>query len=493
MQSKPALLWIEDQPGFLTKARRELEDHFEFRLAADAPAGLEELQQRDFLVLIIDAQIPLGRLAEDPVLGGHFTQDAELAGLGFVRLTSTDHLESLGRAPPKVIAICSGHHISYLQATSSLDFSKLNTFTKGAVRMQPVEFSREILRLAGTEGGPRITETSGNRPVLHPVEKKWHDIAHDVKNELEQGLNILATAYQMVANDSKAAVGTPDAESRLGPAASALLDELSAALDRLPEKMYGTDRYSALETQLEVLKNALAQPSVAKRAMFANSARTVRRLLPSVMPQEASVARLCRDLELVLALSDMSNVSHFMTHAIEMLESPPTYQQNERVDALEVFRIVAKRLERTAAARRLEIKGETSGSAVILGDATLLDRAFANLIGNAIKYNGQLHGSNAWVTLGRKIGPEFVEISVESWGRHIPETEHQLILRSGLRGERASRPGEGLGLSIANEAINSMQGSLRIRSDPPDSRTPNRYVVTVFTVVLPIARDPSSE
>jgi len=98
----------------------------------------------------------------------------------------------------------------------------------------------------------------------------------------------------------------------------------------------------------------------------------------------------------------------------------------------------------------------------IQGDAGMLQRAFANLIDNAIKYTpekGHVH-----LTL-RVCGKELVEIQVKDSGPGIDPQNRKKIFERFFR-EESSRttPGTGLGLSLAKTIIEQHAGTISVRS-----------------------------
>ena len=110
----------------------------------------------------------------------------------------------------------------------------------------------------------------------------------------------------------------------------------------------------------------------------------------------------------------------------------------------------------------------------IEGDAGMLQRAFANLIDNAIKYTpdkGQVHLSLL------SCGKEWVEIGVKDSGPGIEPQNRQKIFERFFR-EESSRttPGTGLGLSLARTIIEQHAGSISVQ---PGENGGNLFLVTL--------------
>jgi signal transduction histidine kinase len=103
-------------------------------------------------------------------------------------------------------------------------------------------------------------------------------------------------------------------------------------------------------------------------------------------------------------------------------------------------------------------------SAVVIADGNLLARAFANLIGNAIKYGKD----GKCVTIKLVKDNENYKVSIINYGKIIPEKDLQYIFNRFYRVEnsRSSETGgTGLGLAIAKSIIEMHGGTINVRSD----------------------------
>jgi signal transduction histidine kinase len=97
---------------------------------------------------------------------------------------------------------------------------------------------------------------------------------------------------------------------------------------------------------------------------------------------------------------------------------------------------------------------------VIEGDPVALQRLFANLIDNALKY-----GRRADITVSTEDGEAVV--SIADAGPGLPDAELEQVFTPFYRTESAQRvgaPGVGLGLSIARAAARAHGGDVRLVS-----------------------------
>lgn len=103
----------------------------------------------------------------------------------------------------------------------------------------------------------------------------------------------------------------------------------------------------------------------------------------------------------------------------------------------------------------------------IIGDARKLREALSNLVDNALKYTqagGQIEIKVS--ILSRHAKEPQMAISISDNGSGIPPQDLEHIFERHYRGEKASTniPGSGLGLVIAKELIEQMQGEIEVFS-----------------------------
>lgn len=105
-------------------------------------------------------------------------------------------------------------------------------------------------------------------------------------------------------------------------------------------------------------------------------------------------------------------------------------------------------------------------------DAAQLERAFANLLENGVRYGGGRPVS----VRSRRLGGNIV-VRVVDQGAGIPESEWERIFEPFQRGDSANR-GSGLGLAIAKGFVEANGGEIAIESLPEQG--------TSFVVTLPL-------
>ena len=124
---------------------------------------------------------------------------------------------------------------------------------------------------------------------------------------------------------------------------------------------------------------------------------------------------------------------------------------------------------------RLELP---EGPVCIDADRMKLQRVFSNLIDNALKFNRR----RGKATLRLEASAENILVTVTDTGCGIAEADLGHIFERLYRCDASrSRPGNGLGLSLAHAVVRAHGGEIRVASKPGCG--------SVFTVVLPRKRE----
>ena len=123
-------------------------------------------------------------------------------------------------------------------------------------------------------------------------------------------------------------------------------------------------------------------------------------------------------------------------------------------DAFEVFQPLARE-------KNIELSVSLPDACFVTGDRGKLQRLFANLLENAIKYtedNGKIHVETARVN-------DRVEIKIRDTGTGIDEEDLPHIFKRFYRCDRSrSQPGTGLGLSLAKAIAEAFGGNISVES-----------------------------
>jgi signal transduction histidine kinase len=168
---------------------------------------------------------------------------------------------------------------------------------------------------------------------------------------------------------------------------------------------------------------------------------------------------------------------------IARLEAGHEHAAMAEFDVAEVARGVAELYEPLAEEAGVTLEIEAEPGLHIPGSRELVGQAVANLVDNAIKYGAEGAGggpTSVKVTAGRE--DDAVVVTVGDKGVGIPAADRERVLERFVRLEASrSRPGFGLGLSLAAAIARLHGGALRLTDNEPGLRAVLRLPVKAAT------------
>ena len=117
---------------------------------------------------------------------------------------------------------------------------------------------------------------------------------------------------------------------------------------------------------------------------------------------------------------------------------------------------------------RLEASAESDGAVTIHTDASLVERALANLVDNACKYAGG--AADPRIALVWSVDKDRLRVRVRDFGPGIPQDEARRVFAAFVRGRshaHGGTPGLGLGLALSRELAARLGGELRLTDASP--------------------------
>jgi signal transduction histidine kinase len=143
-------------------------------------------------------------------------------------------------------------------------------------------------------------------------------------------------------------------------------------------------------------------------------------------------------------------------------------------DAADVVRDVAELYEPVAEEAGLELKVDAAPTPM-KGNRELVSQALANLLDNAIKYAAPagipVNGAPAEVSIVSGEADGSIRLSVGDHGPGIPETDRERVVGRFVRLEQSrTKPGSGLGLSLASAVARLHGGKLTLEENAPGLR-----------------------
>lgn len=155
--------------------------------------------------------------------------------------------------------------------------------------------------------------------------------------------------------------------------------------------------------------------------------------------------------------------------------------QRQEIDLVKLLRDVCDLYEPLAKDRNITLTVDVPDTLILVGDRPKLQRVFANLLDNALKYTHK----EGHVRISAATDGVFAEIAVEDSGEGIGEEDLAHIFDRFYRGEK-SRPatGNGLGLSLARAFVLVHGGTITASSQIASGSR--------FTVRLPVTQHSAS-
>lgn len=145
--------------------------------------------------------------------------------------------------------------------------------------------------------------------------------------------------------------------------------------------------------------------------------------------------------------------------------------EGQAFDAGEAARSVAELYEPIADEEKVTLRVQTSGPLIVRGNRELIGQTLANLLDNALKYGAATAGKGAAtpeIVISARRDGEWAELAVADRGPGVAPADRARVLERFVRLEGArSRPGSGLGLSLAAAVARLHGGSVELDDNEP--------------------------
>lgn len=246
-------------------------------------------------------------------------------------------------------------------------------------------------------------------------------------------------------NERLAVLGAGDELDRLA-------ENFNAMLERISELMTGLREVSDniahdLKTPLTRLRN---RAEAALRGASGNGEH--REALTKVIEESDALIRVFNALLMIARAEAGCSTDNLTTYDADAVVS----------DIVEMYEPVAEE-------QGVHLQFSTEPGLAVTGSRELLGQALVNLVDNALKYGAS--GENQRIDVRAKRVGDRVEITVADQGPGIAPEDRERVVGRFVRLENSrSRPGSGLGLSMAAAVARLHHGALRIEDNAPGLR-----------------------
>jgi signal transduction histidine kinase len=159
-------------------------------------------------------------------------------------------------------------------------------------------------------------------------------------------------------------------------------------------------------------------------------------------------------------VDDLLDLSRIQSGRIELHQRP--------VDAATIARDAAQAFRAPAEAKGIDLRLELLPSlGMVVADPERVDLAFANLVGNAVKYTPA--GGRIAISAARN--EDVIRYAITDSGPGVPPELRQAIFEKFVRRPGATTPGAGLGLFIAKEIVEAHAGRIGVEGESREGST----------------------
>ena len=236
-------------------------------------------------------------------------------------------------------------------------------------------------------------------------------------------------------------------------------------LDRLARSLNSMlDRIRALLNGLKEVSDNIAHDLRTPLTRLRNGAERALHEAANPQEQRAALEKTIKEADGLIRIFDALLL-------IARAEAGSGRDGMERCDAAEIASGIAELYEPAAEAAGLALRVVSSGALPVIGNRELIGQSIANLCDNAIKYGLAPQGTPAELEIATARVGGFAEISVADRGPGIAPDKRERALSRFVRLEGSrSRPGSGLGLSLAAAVARLHGGTLRLEDNAPGLR-----------------------
>jgi two-component system sensor histidine kinase CpxA len=227
------------------------------------------------------------------------------------------------------------------------------------------------------------------------------------------------------------------------------------------------DDFNHMAAQLEYLADS-------QRTLFRDISHELRSPLARLsvaleLAREAGPASMHAPLDRIE--QESARVNDLIGQLLTLSHMEAMHELNQPVDISlrDLIECLLPDLEYEAAGRRRTLRTSEIQDCTVSGDPVMLQRAVENVVRNAIRYTPEQGVIEIVLRTTHRDGSDFGILVIVDDGPGVPNDELQAILRPFYRADKSRQPstgGFGVGLAIANRAVNLHAGHISIANRP---------------------------
>jgi two-component system, OmpR family, sensor histidine kinase KdpD len=260
------------------------------------------------------------------------------------------------------------------------------------------------------------------------------------------------------------------------------LDRIGTPLARLLDVAAERETTAARSAEAEAARQADAAKTVILHAVSHDlrSPLTAIRTAAAGLREEGTAAE--DRIALIDAIEEEADrLTRLIANLLDLsrIEAGAVHPRTDWCDLLDVISGTVSHIHEPGAPHRIQIEldGELP---LVRADASQLERAFANLIENALRFSPP----DQPVRISGGVGAGKVTVRVVDRGPGVPASERSAIFEPFHSARGDGRDGVGLGLAISKGFVEANGGELRLQADSADG--------TAFAVSFPLVEQPAT-
>ena len=260
------------------------------------------------------------------------------------------------------------------------------------------------------------------------------------------------------------------------------LSELSKYIDRVSHGNYDLELQKNCEDELSGLRNELyklmvsykeqAERALAGRAALAEAVTNISHQLKTPLTSAVILAdnllespemdREVRTKFLQEISRQLVGMKWLVVTMLKLsrLDAGVVEFQREKVSLKEIVQNTIQNLEIMAQWREIQFEAKLF-EAVVTGDSKWLSEALQNIVKNAIEHSPQ----GGRVEIEIEENEVYAQISVRDHGEGIPDFDQKHLFERFYRASKVENENVGIGLALAKEIVEKMNGSITVHSD----------------------------